>query len=523
MNRKRAALIIAPIAVLLLAWWLWPRHAQVAAPSAAGPDTVTFQPEALRLANLTVEAIEPRPVVRTVTVTGAVAPDPDHLARIHPRAKGRVLRLDARVGDTVSEGQVLGVLASEDLHAAQVALRLALRKRDLAEATLNQKRQLAALGEYAQPTLETARSREAESTAEAANARTEAQMAAAGVAEARAQLDAARAALAQAEARRDVAVAKESRAAKMLDVGVVSKQDVETAHAERKAAEADVAAAVAALRQAETRAGSAQDRAAAQKTRARSAGAREQMASQARVREEAVRRSDLRGARELSEAEIALRQADIEVESARDEIALLGGSPGDNYEICVMSPIRGRVVERAATPGAIVDTSQAVYTVLSLARVWVQLDVFQSDLPGLALGQPVHVTSDAWPGVTFKGTVSYVSDVADETTRAFRVRAIIDNRDQRLRPGMFVSAKLEQPQNRQALLVPPAAVQQLDGRSVVFTASDKPGVFVVTPVETGLATETFIEIVKGLKKGDRVVIGEAAVVKAQAMKGDLEE
>lgn len=522
MNPRRIALLAIPVVLVLLTLWLWPRHPAPSPSAQNGPETVAFTPEGLRIASLGFETITLKPVVRTITVTGTVAADPDHFARIHPRTKARVRKLDARVGDTVRQGQVLALLESEELHIAQVALRLALRRRSLAETILRQKRQLAALGEYAQPVLEAARAREAESTAEAVSARTDAQAAAAGVADAQAQLDAARAALAQAQAKRDVVVTRESRAVRMLEVGVVSRQEVEMAHAERKAADADVAAARALLRQAQTHAATAGTRAHAQRTRATSAGAREQVASRAREREEAVRQSNLRAARELSEAEIALEQADIEVESAQDEIALLGGQPGDNHQIQVVSPIDGRVVERAASPGAMVDTSETIYTVLSLKRVWVQLDVFPGDLAGLAVGQPLQVTSDAWPDVVFKGRVSYVSDVADETTRSFRVRAVIDNPDLRLRPGLFVSARLQQPQNREALLVPPAAVQSLDGRRVVFTVTSQEGVFAVTPVECGLVADDFIEIRHGLEAGDRVVTSGAQVVKAQAMKGELE-
>lgn len=522
MTRIRFVVVVAIAGIaLLLARWLW--HGRSAPPAAVaeGVKTVTLTADGLRMAALGIDGVTMQPLVRVVTLTGSVVPEPDHLARVHPRSKGRVVSLLAQVGDAVREGQVLAVICSEELHAAQVGLRLAERKRELAAATLQQKRALASLGEYTEPPAETARAREAESVAEAVSARGDARTAQAGVADATARLEAAQAGVQQAEARRDVARAREARAQRMLEVGVVSKQDLEMARAERASADADVAAARAGLRQAETSAARAREKAAADRARARAAGAREQVASQARVREDAVRRRDLRGAREVSEADIALRQADIELEAARDEVALLGASPSESHEIKVRSPISGRVVERGVAPGSMVETSQALYTVLSLVKVWAQLDVFQGDLPGISVDQPVTVTSDAVPGATFSGTVSYVSDAADEATHAFRVRAVIDNRAQRLRAGMFVSAKLRVSQGRDAIGLPPAAVQQVDGRAVVFVATNDPQTFVVRPVEVGLSTDDRVEITRGLSVGERVVIREATALKAQAVRGEL--
>jgi cobalt-zinc-cadmium efflux system membrane fusion protein len=153
--------------------------------------------------------------------------------------------------------------------------------------------------------------------------------------------------------------------------------------------------------------------------------------------------------------------------------------------------------------------------------VWVQLSVYQKDLPRLRLGERVAVTSDAYPGRTLAGIVSYIGDVVDETTRAVKVRAVIQNSDRALKPGAYVRGIIATGGRTTGITVPRDAVQSMDGKPVVFVQGQKEGEFEKREVETGETADGRIVITSGLKPGERVVVKGAFTVKSQAMKGEL--
>jgi Cu(I)/Ag(I) efflux system membrane fusion protein len=87
-----------------------------------------------------------------------------------------------------------------------------------------------------------------------------------------------------------------------------------------------------------------------------------------------------------------------------------------------------------------VNTGTRIYTIVDLSQVWVNLDAYESDLSWLRYGQHVEFTTEAYPGETFAGTISFIHPVLDEATRTVKLRVNVANRDGRLKPGMFVRA-----------------------------------------------------------------------------------
>lgn len=110
--------------------------------------------------------------------------------------------------------------------------------------------------------------------------------------------------------------------------------------------------------------------------------------------------------------------------------------------ITVFAPIGGVVIKKDAVQGIYVSTGMELYTIADLSHVWLQLKAYESDLTWIRYGQPITFEAEAYPGETFTGQVAFINQLVDERTRTIDVRANVANPDMRLKPGMFVRARL---------------------------------------------------------------------------------
>jgi Cu(I)/Ag(I) efflux system membrane fusion protein len=162
----------------------------------------------------------------------------------------------------------------------------------------------------------------------------------------------------------------------------------------------------------------------------------------------------LQGLADLSKSSMSsLRNsASGTVEAARDRLRLWGlgadqikeieDSGKASEHVTINSPASGVVIHRNAQEGMYVETGTRIFTIADLDAVWVQLDAYESDLRWLRYGQHVDFTTEAYPGETFNGVVSFIDPVLNPTTRTVKVRVNVDNRDGRLKPEMFVRANV---------------------------------------------------------------------------------
>jgi cobalt-zinc-cadmium efflux system membrane fusion protein len=199
---------------------------------------------------------------------------------------------------------------------------------------------------------------------------------------------------------------------------------------------------------------------------------------------------------------------------------------GDPPRLTLRAPFAGRVIDRKATPGSLVEALQPLLTLADLSTVWVFLQAYEKDLALLSKGLPVSIRAEAYPQESFKGRVDFLGSVVDEKTRTVRLRATVDNRHERLRPGMFVKAQVDVPkpeaEARLILAVPQSALQTLEGRTTLFVQTE-PGAFARRLVEVGHSFEGFTEILAGVKRGDVVVTEGSFVLKSEFAKASLSE
>ena len=168
------------------------------------------------------------------------------------------------------------------------------------------------------------------------------------------------------------------------------------------------------------------------------------------------------------------------------------------------SPISGTVVERNATVGATVGSDANVFKIVDISSVWIDANVFEKDLSRVKLGQQVNVSVTAFPNSVFTGKVILVSTVVDPETRSVKVRTEVANRDARLKPDMFANVEIITDVNRTAISIPQSALLNDGGQSVVFVAAG--GGFEKRAVAPGIQSDDRVEVISGLKAGDKVVI-----------------
>lgn len=214
-------------------------------------------------------------------------------------------------------------------------------------------------------------------------------------------------------------------------------------------------------------------------------------------------------------AEIA---AVAERDRSQAKLALYGGSSPGGQEVYVLrSPVAGVVVERNINPGQEVRSDQMLanapnlfaplFVVSDPTRLWLQLDVAESDLQVLQPGLPLRVYSQAFPGRVFSGTVEVIGDSLDPATRTVQVRGSVGNPEKLLKAEMYVRADVVMDTAetaRAAVEIPARSVFMRDNKYYVFV-EQSPGQYLRQPVTVGAQQDGKVPVFEGVSPGQRVV------------------
>ncbi|MFZ6745034.1 efflux RND transporter periplasmic adaptor subunit [Undibacterium sp. JH2W] len=223
--------------------------------------------------------------------------------------------------------------------------------------------------------------------------------------------------------------------------------------------------------------------------------------------------AEIAARKDYEQAEADYSQASSEVGRTKARLAQLGvsqdGTAGHHYQL--RSPIAGRVIELSAAQGGFWnDTNAALMTVADLSTVWMTASVSEKDLSLVFAGQAAKITLNAYDNEVFEGKIRYVGDVIDADTRSVKVRIAIDNKAGRFKPGMYAKVNLSG-QAHQAPTIPASAVVQNGFNTRVFVEKT-PSVFEPRIVKTGAQVGDKLEILSGLKAGERIVIKEGVLL-----------
>ncbi len=220
---------------------------------------------------------------------------------------------------------------------------------------------------------------------------------------------------------------------------------------------------------------------------------------------------------EVEQAEAGRNQAHADVEASADTLRALGirdpgslSSAAPSAELPVNAPLDGEVVERMCSPGQLLQAGATqCFTISDMSTVWVLANVYQNDLAFVHVGDPVTVSTDAYPGVV-RGRIEYLSPALDPNTRTLQARIEAQNPGERLKKDMYVDVQVRAGAIPNALTVPDAAVLR-DTENMPFVyVQNASNQFARRPVMVGETQNGRTQITSGLMAGERVV-GEGSL------------
>jgi len=189
-----------------------------------------------------------------------------------------------------------------------------------------------------------------------------------------------------------------------------------------------------------------------------------------------------------------------------------------NPNLSILSTIRGKIIFRDVIVGEHVELKKILFTASDLSTLWALLDAYEKDLPLIKKGNRVRIKSTLYPDKEFEGKMTYISDTIDEKLRTVKIRVEVNNKDNLLKPNMFILGMIENENKREkVLIVPEEAVQNMNGKKIVFLQEEKE-IFFPQEVKMKEKIDGSAIIAEGLKLGQQIVIKGAFYLKAELSK-----
>ncbi|REJ76433.1 MAG: efflux RND transporter periplasmic adaptor subunit [Acidobacteria bacterium] len=396
----------------------------------------------------------------TASTTGVVSANEYRATPINAYAGGVVRRVFAELGEFVRQGETIATISSDQVAMAES--KYLSMKAELSEAEKRYKRALS-LSSISE--------------------------------ESRNELDRTTASLRTAEALLSEKKSNYQRSRKLVEIGAVSQKNFERVNTEYETAKANLA-------EAENRF------------------------------DRAIKLLDVNPARnnELDQSLTKLRIMQADLAAQRESLLVLGvpkrtvdslkSASQIDSTIPILAPISGTLTERTINGGETVAANSKVGMVTDLSAVWVIGQVYEKELGKVKTGSGANIQTDSYPGVLFRGTVTYIDPEVDERTRTANVRIETANPGEKLKLGMYVDVALATVggSEKTAPLVPKEAIQIIDGDSFVFLATDKPNVFRMRQIRTGDERDGMIPVLEGIFVGDRIVTLGSFLLRSEFLK-----
>jgi RND family efflux transporter MFP subunit len=219
-----------------------------------------------------------------------------------------------------------------------------------------------------------------------------------------------------------------------------------------------------------------------------------------------LQQSQIQDARERADQLIAAARERLALwDLPPEEIRALDATHQTHDSVTFRSPVAGYVTEKQAVKGLHVMPGQMLYKVTDLSVVWVEADVYETDLPLVRIGARATMTTDAYPDERIAGRVIYINPAVSQETRTTKVRCEVPSRGGRLKPGMFANVELAS-STGVGLKVPTNAVLDSGREQIVFVAQGE-GRFEPRRVKVGRRLGDEVQIVTGVKEGELIADG----------------
>lgn len=258
---------------------------------------------------------------------------------------------------------------------------------------------------------------------------------------------------------------------------------------------------------------------------------REKLAKANFIREEDLWKKKISAEQDYLEARRALAEALIEHRSTEQKLHAIGLSDEDLARLpdqpeidftkyVLMAPSSGTIIKKHIVLGEVIKDDTEAFLIADLSSVWVNISVYQKDMPSIRKGQTVVISAGHEIPDT-KGVISYIDPLVDEKTRTGLARVVLPNHDGHWRSGLFINARIAANVKDVPVAVPTTALQTIEDKTHVFVKKGEG--FEPRPVTVGRADDKRVEIISGLVPGERYVAKGAFALKAELSKGELGE
>ena len=429
-----------------------------------------IDPSIVRKAGIEIVPVRRRAMSATLDVPAEVEFDATRVARATARVAGMVREVSVNAGDSIETGELVAVLDSPALGEAKSRYLERAQDLKLAEADLQRVSTI----------LDGSRHMLGVCTPDAAATAIREALSESPVGDAKAKLLRAHAAL-------QLARSDAARQTTLLQKSLSSERDQQAAQSDLAAAEADFVAL------------------------------REEIAFD-------IEQQRFAAGRALEIARISLEAAErqLHILGLTDaQVAAIGNEPDElltRYEL--KSPAAGTVIDRAVTAGEAVEATDVLFVVADSSMMWLKADLYERDLLQTRVGLPVLFTVDGLSGVSFDGTVRWISSQVDERTRTVELRADVPNPEGLLRDGMFGRARIVLHDNEDVVTVPAQSVQT-DGCCQLVFVQESDTVFQPRKVLLGAGANGFVEVLAGVEEGDAVASAGSFLMKTEILKSNI--
>jgi cobalt-zinc-cadmium efflux system membrane fusion protein len=184
------------------------------------------------------------------------------------------------------------------------------------------------------------------------------------------------------------------------------------------------------------------------------------------------------------------------------------------------APRSGVITKFDVSQGEVVEREKELLTIVDTSVVWVLGDIYEKDLAAVRTGGEARITVASYPDERFSGRITYVSDFLDPASRTAKVRCVVENLDRRLKLEMFANVEVPAVGARLVLAIPADAIQKMDSEEVVFVQRDS-GRYEKRVVQTGERAGGWVELPKGVGKGEKVVTKGSFYVKSALLREQI--
>jgi Cu(I)/Ag(I) efflux system membrane fusion protein len=199
-------------------------------------------------------------------------------------------------------------------------------------------------------------------------------------------------------------------------------------------------------------------------------------------------------------------------QSLMNQIARKGKA---QYRIPFYAPIQGWVIDHKVSNNQYIYEDDPLLTIADLSTVWVEAHVYEHQLAWVHPGLKAEVEVKALPGKVYKGEVNFIDPVLDEKTRTLKVRLRVPNTDGNLKPNMFANVKIYAGPKKDILSIPREALIVTGERESVILDKGH-GKYQPVNVVTGMQSQGRVEILSGLKRGDKIVTSGEFLIDSEA-------